>query len=200
MMRGARPQRRWKTGDELRGSIRILVAGGAGAVRNGVPDRLALESRPALYWGCGYLAAALGFSAQFLTGIVAVEVQALTADILFLGAFFFYGQAVLVHFGKPAHLAHRLGAILLGFCVLAYVVIVEKNLQAELLVSDLTCAYLLAIPLICVRGSSRHGVETLLIAVASLVVAEMLIGMPFSYSWAAPAGWRHSFRRPTPSP
>lgn len=133
------------------------------------------ESRPALYWGCGYLAAALGFSAQFLTGTVAVEVQALTADILFLGAFFFYGQAVLVHFGKPAHLAHRLGAILLGFCVLAYVVIVEKNLQAELLVSDLTCAYLLAVPLICVRGSSRHGVETLLIAVASLVVAEMLI-------------------------
>lgn len=132
-------------------------------------------SRPALYWGCGYLSAASAFSAQFLTGAVPVEVQALTADTLFLSAFFFYGQAILVHFGKPAHLAHRLGAALLSLCVLAYVVIVEGNLKAELLVNDLTCAYLLAIPLICVRSSSRHGVETLLITVASLVVAETLI-------------------------
>jgi diguanylate cyclase (GGDEF)-like protein len=132
-------------------------------------------SKPALHWGCGYLSAALGFSAQFLTGIVPIEAQALTADILFLSAFFFYGQAMLVHFGKPTHLAHRLGAFLLGLCVLAYVVNVEKNLQAELLVSDLTCAYLLAIPVICVRNSGRHGVETTLLVVVSLVVGELLV-------------------------
>ncbi|WP_275790096.1 GGDEF domain-containing protein [Pararhizobium gei] len=132
-------------------------------------------SKTALSWGCGYLSASAAFSVQFLTGLMPVVAQAILAEILFLTAFFFYGQAVLVHFGKRLQLQHRVGACVLGFAILVYIVAVRRDLQAELLISDLTCSYLLAIPLITVRNSARHGVDRALILVASLVVGEAVV-------------------------
>lgn len=132
-------------------------------------------SRQALFWGCGYLSASLAFCAPFFTGVVPIVVQALTADFLFFAAWFFFGHAVLVHFDRRPQIAHRLGACVLGYSIIVYVVAVRQDLAAELLVSDLTCAYLLAIPLFTVRNSSRHAAEKALIVVAALVVSETVI-------------------------
>lgn len=131
--------------------------------------------RSSAYWGAGILSAALGFVVPLSIPALPVKPVAMTAEALFFAAFFLYGQALLVHFGRSTLFWQRLSLALLAYVVIAYVVIVAENLQLELFVSDLTCVILLAIAVAAVRHRARRPIDKLLFWVMVFVCAENLL-------------------------
>jgi diguanylate cyclase (GGDEF)-like protein len=124
------------------------------------------------FWGFGYILAALAFAAPILLGQLNPAVSAMVAEISFLSAFFFYGQALVSRFGVAKALAIRLSLYLTVLVSLAYVIFVQVDLRSEMLISDTTCALLLASGIVLVRRSLRTVVDKILVAMATLVVLD----------------------------
>ena len=129
-------------------------------------------------WSGGFLLGALGFLAPLLA--LPIPVIALAADALFLASFYCYGEALLVHFDRPALRKARIAIALLALAIDCYVVIALQSLHLELLLIDTAIAVLLAISLIAVAHSARRTADRVLIAVATVVLLETLARIAFT--------------------
>jgi diguanylate cyclase (GGDEF)-like protein len=128
--------------------------------------------KAALYWGLGFGSSGLGFLMSFPLG--PPEVMAIAGDALFIACFFFYGQALLVHFGVEYPLRYRLLLIGAYLGIDAYLVFGLGDLRSELLLNDLVAALLLGLPLSAVVQQAHATADRLLIAASSMVVIETL--------------------------
>ena len=144
------------------------------------------EKRPALSWAAGFSLAALGFAGPALLFWLPVPLMALICDTLFIGAFFFYGQALLEQFqvkGKPeagkdaaaAYSGVRMGIAATGFLAVAYVDLFLGRLDLEVIVNDTTCVLLLALPLLMCIRKARHWLEAGLLMMIGLVLLETVL-------------------------
>jgi diguanylate cyclase (GGDEF)-like protein len=128
--------------------------------------------KAALLWGLGFGCSGLGFLMSLPLG--PAETMAIAGDALFAVAFYFYGQALLIHFGVDYSRTYRL--LLLGFylCVDAYIVFALEDLRSELLLNDLVAAILLGLPLSAVVQRAYSTADRLMVVAASLTVIETL--------------------------
>lgn len=129
----------------------------------------------ARYWGFGYLSAAFGFAAPLVLGSLPFEAQAILSNLLFFCAFFLYGHALLTHFEQPLYINARLSIAVVATLLVSFHVIVTPDLKRELVIGDLVCAMLLAIPVWVVRKRPATLADRLMVGIASLAVAETLV-------------------------
>lgn len=126
-------------------------------------------------WGIGYLLASGGFLTPWTFQGVPVELHALAADALFLGAAYCYSDALFLHFGNTRFTRLRLGFALAIYGVIAYSVLVRQSLNDELLFGDIGFACLMSFPLPFVWPRARQRIEKLLLAMAALAVADCVV-------------------------
>lgn len=100
-------------------------------------------NRAALFWGGGYLSAALGFLAPLLQAVAPVPLVAMTADAAFLTAFLLYSHALVTHFDAPRLVVLRLALAAIAYAAIGYAVLVAESLRFELFISDVACSLLL---------------------------------------------------------
>lgn len=131
--------------------------------------------KPARFWGIGYICAALGFSSPMFFADDAFLAHALISNILFFSAFFFYGHALLVQFEVKTLLGWRIGFLAAAYAVVSYFIVFQIDLRAELALSDLMCAALLAPCILLVANKTRHVMDKVLLAATSAVVLETII-------------------------
>ncbi|WP_186376885.1 diguanylate cyclase [Agrobacterium sp. DE0009] len=129
----------------------------------------------ARYWGFGYLSAAFGFATPLVLGGLPFEVQAILSNLLFFSAFFLFGHALLTHFEQPLYTKARLSIVIVAALLVSFHVVVTPDLKRELVIGDLICALLLAIPVWVVRKRPVTLVDRMMVAIAALVVAETLV-------------------------
>ncbi|MCZ7889938.1 MULTISPECIES: GGDEF domain-containing protein [Agrobacterium] len=129
----------------------------------------------ARYWGIGYLAAAFGFATPLVLGSLPFEVQAILSNLLFFSAFFLYGHALLTHFERPLYTKARLSIVAVAVLLVSFHVLVTPDLKRELVIGDLVCAVLLAIPVWTVRKRPAALADRLMVGIACLVVLETLV-------------------------
>ncbi|GLR49464.1 GGDEF domain-containing protein [Shinella yambaruensis] len=129
-------------------------------------------NRAALFWGSGYLCAALGFLAPLLQAVAPVPLVAMTADAAFLSAFLLYSQGLSTHFDASRHLALRLGIAAVAYGIIAYAVFVAQSLRFELFVSDIACSLLLLVALLSSWRRSGTWVDRALLGAVVFVMLE----------------------------
>ncbi len=129
----------------------------------------------ARYWGFGYLSAAFGFATPLVLGGLPFEVQAILSNLLFFSAFFLFGHALLTHFEQPLYTKARLSIVLVAALFVSFHVVVTPDLKRELVIGDLICALLLAIPVWVVRKRPITLADRMMVGIACLVVAETLV-------------------------
>lgn len=126
----------------------------------------------ARYWGIGFISAALGFSIPIVLSEAPAALRAILAEACFLTAFFSYGHAVYRRFDLPALVLPRALFALAAMAVLSYVILVEGDLRAELIVSDLAGTTLLAVPVWSARKALRRPIDKLLGFMSAMVVLD----------------------------
>lgn len=133
------------------------------------------ERRPALSWGIGYGLAAAAFAGPALRFWVPVPAVALACDALFIGAFYFYGQAMLERFRRPPYRLVRGGLALAGLAAAVYADLIAGNLELELLFNDLATVLLLLVPLLLCLRHARHWLDVVLLVLAGMVTVETVL-------------------------
>lgn len=129
-------------------------------------------NRAALFWGAGYLCAAIGFLAPLLQAVAPVFVVALTADAAFLCAFLLYGHALITHFDAPRLVAARLAMAALAYAGIAYAVLAAQSLRFELFISDVACCTLLLVAMASSWRRSSSWIDRALFGAVGFVVLE----------------------------
>lgn len=130
------------------------------------------NSPAARHWGIGYICAALGFTIPMILQSLPPEIGALVSNLLFFAAFFFYGHALLVRFRLPRMIGKRLLFSLLGFAIVAYLIVVAGDIRGQLIVSDTWIALLLGWSVWLVWQHVRTPADKALVGMAGLVVIE----------------------------
>ena len=133
------------------------------------------ERKPALSWGIGYSLAAAAFAGPALRFWVPIPLVALACDTLFIGAFYFYGQAMLERFRRPTYRLVRGGLAAAGLAAAIYTDLIVGDLELELLFNDLATMLLLIIPLVMCLRHPRHWLDVVLLVLASLVILETVL-------------------------
>jgi diguanylate cyclase (GGDEF)-like protein len=128
----------------------------------------------ATWWGVGYLSAAVAFLMPVLT-FLPVPLVAMIANLLFLTAFFAYGEALADRLGGPRLRRVRLLVVLLALPFLVHAVLIAADLRQEIIAGDLACGLLLLASVARVVRRAVLPVDRILVAVAAMVVAETLL-------------------------
>ncbi|WP_296085013.1 GGDEF domain-containing protein [uncultured Agrobacterium sp.] len=126
------------------------------------------------YWGMGFLSAASGFALPMVLTDTFLITQAVVSNLVFFAAFFFYGHALLVHFGVKTHWRLRLAFAAAGYCAVCFFIFIEPNLRNGLATSDTGLALLLAPSIFLARRQARNLMDKLLLVAVSLVVMETM--------------------------
>jgi diguanylate cyclase (GGDEF)-like protein len=129
----------------------------------------------ARYWGLGYMSAALGFAFPIVAYALPFPVQAVISNIFFFCAFFLYGHALLVRFGRPTFLWPRLAFTLAAFAAVCWLILIDQDLRSQLAVGDTSLAVLLGFSVAVAWSAARQPIDRILLVVASLVVVETTV-------------------------
>nr|WP_298099303.1 GGDEF domain-containing protein [uncultured Shinella sp.] len=132
-------------------------------------------NRSALFWGAGYLCAALGFLAPLLEVIVPVPVVAMVADAAFLAAFLFYSHGLVTHFEAPRLVGLRLAIAAVAYTGTAYAVLIEGSLRYELFINDIACSMLMLVAMLSCWRRPRNWVDRALLGAVIFVMLETTV-------------------------
>lgn len=124
-------------------------------------------------WGLAFLFGALCYLAPVLP--IAIPLQALFANAAILVSFYYYGEALLRHFGAPRLTGLRLVFSLLAYGVIIVTVVGIDSLQLSLLTSDVAVALLLGVPLALVIRRAHTGMDRVLVGVATVVLLDIVV-------------------------
>lgn len=102
----------------------------------------------ALFWGLGFALSAVAFALPATHALSPAKLIAFTSDALFALAFFFYGWAVVVRYGGPRLLRLRLAVLMGAIAAPIYGIFMTESLPAEVMASDVTCAFQLGFALV----------------------------------------------------
>lgn len=129
----------------------------------------------ARYWGMGYISAALGFAFPVIAYALPFSLQAAFSNVLFFAAFFLYGHALLVRFGRPVLLLPRLSFTLLALVAVCWLIFVHQDLRSQLAVGDSSLAILLGISVLATWRHAKGAIDRLLVGMAAMVVVETTV-------------------------
>lgn len=133
-----------------------------------------VDKGASLFWGFGFLSAALGFVAPLGTAALSPVSQSIISNLLFYSAFFFYGHGLLTHFGAPLIVVPRL-LTALAFVVVATLLLMADNVRSHLALSDLGCATLLLMAFTCCLRQMRRPADKALMLAVGCVISETLL-------------------------
>lgn len=124
-------------------------------------------------WGLAFMFGAASFVAPVLP--MPVMLQSLFGNATILVSFFYYGEALLRHFGAPRLIAVRLIFSLLAFAALIVAIVGAQSLPLELAISDVAVALLLGGPLALVIWRARSLMDRVLVGIATIVVVDIIV-------------------------
>lgn len=130
-------------------------------------------------WSAGFAQTGTGFA--FSAFPISPVFDAFVSGLIFIGAAYCYGSAVLLHFKAPMHrLERRLFA--LGYIVVhTYIIFVTANLRDELLLTDVAFAVLLGSALCVVIPKASRPADIAMIVGSMIVVIDTLARAIFFY-------------------
>ncbi|WP_417427319.1 diguanylate cyclase [Hoeflea sp.] len=130
-------------------------------------------------WSAGFAQTGAGFA--FSAFPISPVFDAFVSGLIFIGAAYCYGSAVLLHFKAPMHrLERRLFA--LGYLVVhTYIIFVTASLRDELLLTDVTFAVLLGSALCVVIPKASRPADIAMIVGSMIVVIDTLARAIFFY-------------------
>lgn len=129
-------------------------------------------NRSAVFWGAGYLCAALGFLAPLLEIIVSVPVVAMMADAAFLAAFLLYSHGLVTHFEAQRLLGPRLTIAAVAYAGTTYAVLIAGSLRYELFINDIACSLLMLVATLSSWRRRRNWVDRALLGAVIFVMLE----------------------------
>lgn len=133
-------------------------------------------------WSAGFAQTATGFG--FSTFPIEPVFDAFVSGLIFIGAAYCYGSAVLLHFSAPMRRLER-RLFVLGYVLIhAYVVFISANLRDELLLTDVAFACLLGAALYWVTPRASRPADIILIIAGAIVVVDTLARTTFFYFFA----------------
>jgi diguanylate cyclase (GGDEF)-like protein len=150
-------------------------------------------SREARHWALGFLSAAVAFAVPMLFSHAPIPLQAMSAEALFLLAFYGYSGALLARFRRPPSVRLRAIFCAVAYAGLAYAVLVLQSLPAELMLSDIACSALLIFAIGACVHEARQPIDRILLGVASLIVVETIVRNVVLLAVFAPEGGLESF-------
>lgn len=125
------------------------------------------------FWGIGYLSAAAAFSIPLVT-VLPPDIRGTIINLLFLLAFFSYGEAIAARFSL-----HPLRGLRLALCALCLppllYAIHADDMRTEIILSDLTCGLLILIPFCRALPIGKNWSDRLLIGAVGAVVSETFL-------------------------
>jgi diguanylate cyclase (GGDEF)-like protein len=131
-------------------------------------------------WSAGFLQTGLGFALS--TFPVEPQFDQLASGILFIGAAYCYGSALMIHFGVDRIDIARRSLALLFPVPHIYFVIIDPNLRLVLFVIEMVFSGLIAISIFKVIGLARNAADRFLIFTSSLVTLDSLVrGIVFTF-------------------
>ncbi|MDO6965559.1 GGDEF domain-containing protein [Rhizobium alvei] len=133
-------------------------------------SRLGLQA--ALQWGLGFGLCALGF--LFQIPFEHEPFAVVLSDVSFAFGYFFYGQALLVHFGQPTAQRIRQWILLAYIPFETFVVFAFGDARIQVLLNDLVVAVMLGLPLLDIMRKARYRDERALVITSSLLVLDAL--------------------------
>lgn len=132
-------------------------------------------NRAALFWGAGYLCAALGFLAPLLEVVVPVPVVAMVADAVFLAAFLLYSHGLVTHFETPRLVGLRLAIAAVAYVGTAYAVLIAESLRYELFINDIACSLLMLLATLSSWRRPCNWVDRALLGAVIFVMLETTV-------------------------
>lgn len=132
-------------------------------------------NRAALFWGAGYLCAALGFLVPLLEVVVPVPVVALVADAAFLLAFFLYSQALVTHFAAPRLVKLRVVVVAAAYTGAVFAVLLGQSLRFELFINDIACSLLLVLAMLSAWRRAHGWMDRALFGAVLFVILETTV-------------------------
>lgn len=140
--------------------------------------RLGLAS--SWHWSVGFLQTGLGFALS--TFPVEPRFDQLASGILFIGAAYCYGSALMIHFGVDRMAFLRRGLALSFLAPHIYLVFIDPNLRLVLFVIEMVFSSLLAIAVFKVIGRSKNAADRFLIFASFLATLDSLVrGVVFTF-------------------
>ena len=131
-------------------------------------------------WSAGFVQSACGFGLS--TFPVEPHLDQLVSGLLFVGAAYCYGSAVIIHFGADLRLRLRRGLVLAFLIPHVYFIYVTPNLRIVLFFIEATFAGLTAIAVFTVIGRARNLADRFLICSCLLVMIDCLVrGVVFTF-------------------
>lgn len=141
----------------------------------------------AWWWSGGFLGCAIAFAMPALPFGMPLACRAGTASAVFALAFFCFSQALSVHFGLRRDHVYLRSMIALASAGGSIWGALADNLRLHLVTSDLGCALLLAVPLLCSRETQRRTGDRALAIVSWLVVIDCMARV-LAIRWLADGG------------
>ena len=121
-------------------------------------------------WGAGFAQTAAGFVVS--TFFPEPSLAAFISGLIFIGAAYCYGSALLVHFNAQKQRIPRLTFVAAYVIVLVYLVYVRQSLVGQLFLTDAGFAFLLGWSLWVVARKASRRIDVALVATSSIVVLD----------------------------
>ncbi len=131
-------------------------------------------------WSAGFLQTGLGFGLS--TFPMEPQFDQLASGILFIGAAYCYGSALMIHFGVDRMTLVRRGLALSFLVPHIYFVFIDPNLRLVLFAIEMVFSSLLAIAVFKVVGRSKNAADRFLIFASFLATLDSLVrGVVFTF-------------------
>ncbi|MCZ8158860.1 MAG: GGDEF domain-containing protein [Rhizobiaceae bacterium] len=131
-------------------------------------------------WSAGFVQTGIGFGLS--TFPVEPQFDQLASGILFIGAAYCYGSALMIHFGSDRLTALRRGLAAFFLVPHVYYVFVDPNLKLVLFNIEMVFASLFAIAVFMILGRSRNSADRVLVVASALATVDSLVrGIVFTF-------------------
>jgi diguanylate cyclase (GGDEF)-like protein len=121
-------------------------------------------------WSAGFAQTALGFVLS--TFSIEPVFDAFSSGLVFIGAAYCYGSALLAHFGVQQMHRERGLFVLAYTLVLAYLVFIEQSLVYQLFLTDMGFAALLGLAVCMAARKASRPVDIALVVASAVVVLD----------------------------
>lgn len=131
-------------------------------------------------WSAGFVQTGMGFGLS--TFPVEPQFDQLASGILFIGAAYCYGSALMIHFGTDRLIMLRRSLAAFFLIPHLHYVFVDPNLKLVLFNIEMVFAGQLAIAVFMVLGRSRNSADRVLVLASALATVDSLVrGIVFTF-------------------
>lgn len=131
-------------------------------------------------WSAGFFQTCSGFALS--TFPIEPHFDQLASGIVFVGAAYCYGSALMIHFGTDLRLSARRGVAFAFLVPHAYFIFIDPNLRIVLFVIEMVFAALIIVAVVSVIDRAKALADRFLVFACVLIVVDCLIrGIVFTF-------------------